>query len=1048
MSCRKDLRAGLASLEQAAGANGRRLWTSLQELSNTTEFQRLIEREFPVQASDWPDSLSRRKFLTLMGASLALGGIAGCSVKPAPSTQIVPYVRSPEEVIPGKPLFYATAMTLDGAAVGLLIETHMGRPTKAEGNPDHPASLGATSIFHQASVLELYDPDRSQTVRHLGQTRTWDEAIAAIQSLMQSLRAKNGAGLRLLTQTVVSPTLQEQIRSLLQQCPEAKWHVYEPLNHDSEYRASQLAFGEVVTPRYDFTRANVVVALDADFLASGPEFLRYASDFMQRRRVRTSVADAAQAEMNRLYAVETAVSPTGAKADHRLAVRACDVEQLAKQLAVGIGLSGIGQEATGAHSEWIAAVARDLQLHRGRSLVLAGQRQPAAVHFLAHAINERLGNVGSTVEYIEPLDAQPISRIQSLRDLTSAMQRGDVDVLLMLGGNPVYDAPADIAFTEELKHVGMRIYSGLYENETSRLCDWHLPEAHYLEAWSDSQAYDGTASIVQPVIEPLHAGRSVHEIMAIVSQLPQPFGREIIRDHWRRKWGLDEQAADEFEARWQTVLHDGVIAGTRAVRRNVTLATDWLSKLEQLTENISTTDANSTADRGDLELNFLSDPAVYDGRFANNGWLQELPKPLTKLTWGNAAIMSPATARRLELGTGSYAHGGEHGGYYMPVVGLEIGQQSVEAPLWIMPGHADDTVTVYLGFGREYAGHIGGTPDETVGANAYRLRTSRQLWFASGLKVTDLGRTALVACTQEHHRMEEREPARSGSLEQYQQKPDFAGTEQEQETRNRSERAQPPLNLYEAFNYGPPKHKWGMVIDLTSCVGCNACIVACQAENNIPVVGKEQVARGREMHWIRLDRYIEGPADRPDAFHFQPLPCMHCENAPCEYVCPVEATVHSAEGLNDMIYNRCVGTRFCSNNCPYKVRRFNFLAFADFRSPGQRMQYNPDVTVRSRGVMEKCTYCVQRIRHAEIGEETSGRPIVDGGVLTACQAACPTQAIVFGDMNDSQSKVKQWKDSPLHYALLDDLNTFPRTTYLAQLRNPNPELEQLAAENP
>ncbi|HEY2759260.1 MAG TPA: TAT-variant-translocated molybdopterin oxidoreductase, partial [Pirellulales bacterium] len=768
MSCRKNLRAELIPLEMAAGRKGRRLWMSLEELSNTEEFRRLIEREFPAQATDWPDSLSRRKFLTLMGASLALAGIGGCSVKPAPSTQIVPYVRSPEEVVPGKPLFYATAMTFAGAAVGLLVETHMGRPTKIEGNPDHPASLGATSVFHQASVLELYDPDRSQTVRRLGQTRTWDDAAAAIQSLMQQQRAKNGIGLRLLTQTVVSPTLQEQIQSLLAQYPGAQWHVYEPLNHDAEYRAAQAAFGEIVTPRYDFTRANVVVALDADFLTSGPAHLRDAANFMQQRRVRTTASDAAQAKMNRLYVVETALSCTGAKADHRLAVRAHQIEQLARQLAAEVGVAGI-EPTSGEHQNWIAAIARDLQSNRGRSLVLAGPRQPAVVHLLVHALNNRLGNVGSTVEYLKPIDALPISRVQSLRDLTSAMQRGDVDSLVILGGNPAYDAPTDIAFTDGLKHVTARIYSGLYENETSRLCDWHLPEAHYLEAWSDTQAFDGTASLVQPVIEPLHSGRSFHEVIALFGQTQQRFGRDILRDHWRRKWGDREAAATDFESRWQTALHDGVIARARFQPQRVTFTTDLASGLKQLTDGNSAPGSETAA--GDLELNFAADPSIDDGRFANNAWLQELPKPLTKLTWGNAAILSPATARRLGLEMGSYAHGGEHGGYYMPVVSLEIGQRRIETPIWIMPGQADDTVTVFLGFGRTQAGQIGGTPDATVGVNAYPLRTSSQLWFASGLKLTKLDRTELLACTQEHHRMEEREPARSGTLTQYHDHP-------------------------------------------------------------------------------------------------------------------------------------------------------------------------------------------------------------------------------------------------------------------------------------
>ena len=549
---------------------------------------------------------------------------------------------------------------------------------------------------------------------------------------------------------------------------------------------------------------------------------------------------------------------------------------------------------------------------------------------------------------------------------------------------------------------------------------------------------------MQPLIEPLYQGRSAHEVLALIANLHEVPGREIVRAHWRKHW-QEQDPSQEFEMLWQTALHDGVISDTELAAKSVSLADGWQRHLENGANEAamsSTPSVASTSKAEDLELVFLPDPTIYDGRFANNGWLQELPKPITQLTWGNAAIMSPATAQRLGLEMGSYAHGGEHGGYHMPVVDLHLSGRTVEAaPVWIMPGHADGTVTVYLGCGRVHAGKVGGTANEKIGFDAYALRTSDRPWFASGLKVVPTGAKQLVACTQAHHSMENRQPVRSATLEKYRQEPGFVARQREEERREKFEGVPQPLTLYQPHDYEPPKHKWGMAIDLTTCIGCNACIVACQAENNIPVVGKEQVAAGREMHWLRVDRYVEGPAEHPEGFHFQPLPCMHCENAPCEYVCPVAATVHSAEGLNDMIYNRCVGTRFCSNNCPYKVRRFNFLAYADFKTPSLRLQYNPDVTVRSRGVMEKCTYCVQRIRKAEIGSQVEGRTIADGEVLTACQAACPTQAIAFGDMNDAASKVKQWKDSPLEYALLEDLNTLPRTTYLAALRNPNPEIE-------
>jgi molybdopterin-containing oxidoreductase family iron-sulfur binding subunit len=1032
----------------------------LEDWSHTEEFRRVVEREFPSQTEVAFDPLSRRTFLTLMGASLALGGIGGCSVKPAPTKEIVPYVRAPEEVIPGKPLYYASAMTLDGGAVGLLIETHLGRPTKVEGNPNHPASLGATSAQHQASVLELYDPDRSQTVRQLGRSRTWADAAAAIRALVEQQRPRRGAGLRLLTETVVSPTLREQLETLRGQLPDAKWHVWEPLNQDAAYHGARLAFGETVIPRYDFSQADVILSLDDDFLGSGPEFLRLASDYIERRRGGNGGAEASHATMNRLYVVETTPSCTGAKADHRLSLRGADIVRLARAMAKAVGLD-VQAVSAGEHSAWVSAVARDLESRRGRSLVLAGNRQPAAVHLLAHAINDHLGNVGKTVDYFEPVEARPVDRLASLGDLTDSLGRGEVECLVILGGDPVLTAPADIPFVEHLEKAPLRIHIGLYEDETARLCHWHLPEAHFMEAWSDTRAYDGTASIVQPVVEPLHGGRSAHEVLALFTEQRERPGREIVSETWRKRW-KQESAPGEFETRWQTALHDGVIPNTSNPPRKVSLSGDWQTRLESERAGGMTT-SGSGSGAIELELVLVPDPSIHDGRFANNGWLQELPKPLTKLTWGNAAMMSPRTAKRLGLDLGSYAHGGEHGGYHMPVVELEIDGRKATAPLWILPGQADDTVGLYLGYGREYAGRVGGMPQQTIGCNAYPLRSSKRPWFAAGLRVSSVDRTEIVACTQEHHSMQGREPVRSVSQAEFQRNPDAVqqavsasspaeesrkarvklehGSEQASAV-NEKHAAEQPLNLYEPFDYSPPKHKWGMSIDLTSCIGCNACVVACQSENNIPVVGKDQVSRGREMHWIRVDRYLEGEPDRPGAFHFQPLPCMHCENAPCEYVCPVAATVHSSEGLNEMIYNRCVGTRFCSNNCPYKVRRFNFLFYADFQSPERRMQYNPDVTVRSRGVMEKCTYCVQRIREAEIGEDSTGRALVDGDVLTACQAACPTRAIVFGDMNDPRSKVKQSKDSKLHYSLLDELNTVPRTTYLAELRNPNPELAE------
>ena len=1034
MNPRKELGPKLASLQRELETGQvRKYWQCLEELADSEAFQRLMQQEFPALADIWPDSLSRRKFLGLMGASLALAGVGGCSVRPAPEGTIVPYVRPPEEIVPGTPMFYATTMLHDGDAVGLLVESHEGRPTKIEGNPDHPASLGATNIFHQTSVLTLYDPARSQTVVSGDQIRGWNDVEAAISKATSRQADRRGRGMRLLTESVRSPTLTAQIQQFLRRFPEAKWHQFEPINDINRHQAAQTAFGRVVDVVYDFTQADVVVALDADFFTQEPGHLRYARDFMSRRRPASNKGTGASAGMNRLYVVETAVSCTGAKADHRLAVPMRDIETVARELAAKLEVGGADSPTNG-NRRWIQAVANDLKTSQGRSIVLAGRRQPPAVHMLVHAMNERLANHGPTITFIDPVAAKSVDVYQSLRELTDDIDRGVVDELFILGGNPAYTAPADLDFATRLPKVRQSFHLSLYEDETSRLSTWHLPEAHYLESWGDARAFDGTVSLVQPLIAPLYEGRSKHELLAIISGDTTISGLEIVKRQWSDKAAQNGRDND-FESKWQRTLHDGVMAGTRAAAVSVTLKSDVTSKMSQGLQAVNTNGEAS------LELVFQADPSIYDGRYANNGWLQELPKPMTKLTWGNAAIMSPRNADTLGVKPGAFAHGGEHGGYEMPLVSLQLGERTMQVPAWIMPGHADDSVTIYLGHGRESASRAHGEWQQTLGSNAYPLRTTEHPWFASGLNVAVLDASFPVACTQAHHLMDDRDVIRSITWDEFKTNPQHAIEHVEEKLHEKLERSELPLTLYEDYDYAPPQRKWGMSLNTTTCMGCNACIVACQAENNIPVVGKEQVLFGREMHWLRVDRYLHGSLEEPDEFYFQPVPCMHCEHAPCEYVCPVAATVHSAEGLNDMIYNRCVGTRFCSNNCPYKVRRFNFLAYANFETVPLRLQYNPDVTVRSRGVMEKCSYCVQRIRLAEATAEAAGRPVRDGEVLTACQAACPSQAIVFGDVNDPASAVRECKDSPLDYGLLAELNTRPRTTYLAALRNPNPELE-------
>ena len=999
-------------------ASGPEYWRSLEELAATQEFQELLHREFPQSASDWMDPVSRRGFLKFMGASLALAGLGGC-VSP-PEETIVPYVRPPEEIVPGKPLFFATAMTLGGFARGLLAESHMGRPTKVEGNPKHPASLGATDVFAQASILSLYDPDRSHTITVGGKITTWEAFAAAVGSELEKQRPGTGAGLRLLTETVTSPTLASQLRSLLAAFPAAKWHQYEPAGRDAVRAGARLAFDEAVETHYQLDKAEVVLALDADFLCTGPGCVRYARDFADRRK-----AWGRDVRMNRLYVVESCPTSTGTMADHRLAMRAGEVEAFARAVAQGVGILQGASEATApaAYAKWIAALVKDLRAHRGSSLVIAGERQPPAVHALVHAMNHALGNVGSTVIHTDPVEANPVDQADSLRSLVEDMDAGKVELLVILGGNPAFAAPADLRFAERLARVKHSIHLSPYDDETSRLCQWHIPETHSLEAWGDARAFDGTATIIQPLIAPLYGGKSAHDVLAVLQGQPNRSGYEIVRDHWKSRY----RGAD-FESFWRTALQEGTVAGTAMRPKTVSLRKgiggpttgDGGPGLPALSAVPGTAQAGATAAAqagtgdGGLELVFRPDPTIWDGRFANNGWLQELPKPLTKLTWDNAALMSPATAKRLHLSTGD-------------VVELRHGGRTVRAPVWITPGHAVDTVTVHLGYGRTRAGRLG----TGVGFNAYAIRTAAAPWFASGLTIRKTGERYPLATTQEHHSMEGRHLVRAGTLAQYQTHPAFA--------REMGEEPTPEDSLYPRIAY--EGYAWGMAIDLSACTGCNACVVACQAENNSPIVGKDQVARGREMQWIRIDRYYQGGPDNPKMYH-QPVMCQQCENAPCEPVCPVGATVHSSEGLNDMVYNRCVGTRYCSNNCPYKVRRFNFLRFQDFETPSLKLMRNPNVTVRSRGVMEKCTYCVQRINAARIEAEKENRSIRDGEIQTACQQACPAQAIVFGNINDASSRVAKLKAERLSYGLLAGLNTHPRTSYLAKLTNPNPEIEK------
>jgi len=986
--------------ERLAARQGPAFWRGLEELADDARFREFLATEYPRHASEWDESLergfSRRRFLELGMASMALAGMTACTRQPV--EKIVPYVRQPEEVVPGVPLFFATAMTVGGFAQPLLAESHEGRPTKVEGNPEHPASLGGATAVAQASVLGLYDPDRLKVPTKLGVLDTWPHLVAELQAAAKAQAQVGGAGLRVLTETVTSPTLAGQMKALLAAFPQAKWHQWEAAGRDSVRAGARLAFGEPVETRYDLGAADVVVALDSDFLSSGPDSVRNAKAFSARRRLA-----AGSREMSRFYAVEAGPTPTGTLADHRLPLRASALPAFAQALGAELGLAGFDRPP-GLDEKALklaVAAARDLRAAAGRSVVVAGDQAPSEVHAAAHALNEALGNVGKTVFLSDPVEAAPVDQLASLRELMDDVKRGEVQLLLILGGNPVYDAPADLECGETLLKAGLRVHLTSYPDETSRYCQWVVPMAHYLEAWSDVRSLDGTVSVVQPLVEPLYEGKSAHELLSVVLDETPRKGYDVVRESWKAA----RPAEADFEVFWRKALHDGVVPETALPARALAV------RVPEVAQALAAAPASTG-----LEVLFRPDPSLLDGRFANNGWLQELPKPLSKLTWDNAAVVSPATAQ--ELGVTNE-----------DVVKVEAAGRSVDLPVLIQPGQAAGVVTLHLGFGRKHAGRVG----NGVGADVTPLRTTSAPWLVPAVTVTKTGGRHPLAHTQQHFRMEGREIVRTMTLPEYVKDPAKA-----------KGHGLPPkdVSLFQpGWEY--KENAWGLSVDLGSCFGCNACVVACQSENNIPVVGKEQVSRNREMHWIRVDQYYEGTDLENPEVHHQPLMCQHCEMAPCEVVCPVAATVHGAEGLNEMAYNRCVGTRYCSNNCPYHVRRFNFLEYNSLREeePVLKMLANPDVTVRSRGVMEKCTFCIQRINRARIAAEREGRAIRDGEVRTACQQTCPADAIVFGNINDPAAGVARLRDEPRTYWLLEELNTRPRTTYMAKVTNPSPDLE-------
>ena len=919
------------------------------------------------------------------------------------------------------------------SAYGLIVESHEGRPTKIEGNPSHPSTLGASSSLVQASVLGLYDPDRSQSVTLKGAPKSWSDFVTAWGQLSQAHAADGGAGLAVLSESFSSPTLARLASELRARYPRLQWATYEAVSDESRLAGLRSATGRDLDLMLRLDRASVILALDADPLLTDPEMIRHARGFAAGRR-----AGASGGAMNRLYAVEGVYSLTGAMADHRLRLESRQIApflaalaaRLAPPAAGAASLAGAG--VPGVDPRWIDALAKDLLANRGKGLIVAGERQPAAVHAAVCALNTYLGNTGKTVSYYETKDAA-LPSVSSLASLVSAMKAGAVQTLVVLGGNPVFDAPADLDFASAMAKVPQSIALGHTVDETSVKATWHIPRAHYLESWGDARAVGGTLSVVQPLILPLFGGRTPVELLGLMAGGQDRPGYDIVRETWKPILG-----EAEFDRKWNRVLNDGLLAGSELPEVVPALAAQPFAELARLIG----------AGAAGLEIVFLPSPSLHDGRFANDGWLQELPDPLTKLTWDNPALVSPKTAETLGLAS-------EH------LIRVDYAGRSLELPVWILPGMADGVVALTVGYGRSHAGRIG----SGVGFDAFTVRSSKAPGFDSGVKLTNLARAYSLSATQNHGSMEGRPLVRESTLTELRSKPQTNTDEHRPDSQKPSaesahagdsprapEAGKVPgaLGVFEeephhfslwkehAYDQG---HQWGMTIDLNSCIGCNACMVACQSENNVPVVGKIQVAKGREMHWIRVDRYFSGEPSGSPEMVFQPVPCMQCEDAPCEQVCPVAATVHDGEGLNVMVYNRCIGTRYCSNNCPYKVRRFNFFNFTKDTPDILKLAMNPDVTVRARGVMEKCTYCTQRINRVKIDARLAGRELRDGDVKTACQQACPASAIEFGDLRDPSSRVVKAKADPRNYALLEELNTKPRTTYLAKVRNPNPDLE-------
>jgi MoCo/4Fe-4S cofactor protein with predicted Tat translocation signal len=1053
-----ERRAGDCTPYLPEGSNaGPRYWRSLDELADTPEFRQWVAQEFPAGATELEDPVTRRHFMKIMSASFLLAGfgLTGCR---RPVSNILPFSKQPEGYLHGVAQYYATAMPTRGGAIPLLVKSNDGRPTKVEGNALHPDSNGATDRFAQASVLDLYDPDRAMRYKHAGQVVEQAAAQDFLSGLSRQFAEKGGEGLCVLMERSSSPSRARVRKLVAERFPKAKWFIYEPVDYDIHREAATLAFGQPVKPYYRLDRAKRIVALDCDFAGAEEDLPRHIRDFARGRKIEDP--DKAQGEdlVNRLYVVESLLTLTGANADHRLRVRPSAVLAVAAALGEAVvpemsGLAGtLALPGAGVDPRWITECAKDLLAHKGKCLVVAGQRQPLAVHVLAHAMNAALGNLGETVVFHEA----PVPQEANIADLAHALNAGEVGTLVILGGNPVYNAPVELDWAVTQRKAKLVVRLGLYEDETYALSDWSIPRLHYLESWGDARTSDGTLVAMQPLVAPLFEGMTELELLARLGGLEPNSGYDLVRETFRRATGGGEED-------WKRFLFNGFQEGSTAKPVAVALAGPAVKNALQA--------AKPAASGDGLEVVFHTHYCIDDGRYNNNGWLQELPEPITKTAWENLILLSPKTFAR--LGLVNETKGGAT--TQASLVRVVLDGREVMGPAWLQPGLADETISLALGYGRRRSGRVG----RGAGYDAYRLRTSAAAHCASGARLTPVGQLHPVATTQHHWSMEGRPAVREANLEQYYQHPDFA-QEMKLEPPPTTEPLYPnPFDLRKEHGL----HQWGMAIDLNACVGCSTCVLACQSENNIPIVGKDQVARSREMHWLRITRYYTGSPEDPQVVN-QALLCQHCESAPCENVCPVNATSHDDEGLNVMTYNRCVGTRYCSNNCPYKVRRFNFLDYnkrpldqlkGPFYStplthstdgkhdmllwlknqdysmrPAEewellKLAKNPDVTVRMRGVMEKCTYCVQRIQQAEIAQKVKARDsgdivVPEGTFKTACQQACPAEAIAFGNLRDEKSRVSQLKRQQRNYMLLDFLGTKPRTTYLARVRNPNPRM--------